>query len=99
MTTHDERYRLLLDYATDAIMLHGGDGSIIDVNRQACVSLQYTLEELVGKSPLLFDPHLTRADLDGLLLALSRGDVLMFDSEHRRKDGTVFPVEVRVRPF
>ena len=30
---------------------------------------------------------------------LDTGEVLAFESRHRRKDGSVFPVEVRGRPF
>lgn len=30
---------------------------------------------------------------------LARGEMFCFESVHRRKHGTTFPVEVRMRPF
>ena len=53
------RFRTFVDHATDAFFLHGWNGTILDVNRQACQSLGYERDELVGKTPLDFDPDLT----------------------------------------
>ena len=30
---------------------------------------------------------------------MSAGETVKFDSRHRRQDGSIFPVEVRIRPF
>src|SRR5207237_440849 len=65
----------------------------------ACQSLPYTRDELVGMTPLDFDPDVTPALLAEFGRRLDAGEMLVFESRHRRKDGSVFPVEVRGRPF
>jgi PAS domain S-box-containing protein len=95
----EERFRLYADHSADALFVQGPLGRVIDVNRQACESLGYTREELIGLLPAAFD-----ADFDVTLSAqvggrLAAGETVAFDSRHRRKDGTLFPVEVRIRPF
>ena len=65
------------------------------MNRRACESLGYTRDELVGMTPFDFDPDLTPALLEDLGRKLNEGETIAFESRHRRKDGTVFPVEVR----
>ena len=49
------RFRTFVDHATDAFFLHEWNGTILDVNRQACDSLGYTRDELVGMSPAAID--------------------------------------------
>jgi two-component system cell cycle sensor histidine kinase/response regulator CckA len=98
MPMRPEHYALFLDHATDAIMLHR-DGVVVDANAQACESLGYTLDELIGRSPQDFDANVTEAGHAALRLALDGGRAIGFDTHHRRKDGTTFPVEVRIRRF
>jgi two-component system cell cycle sensor histidine kinase/response regulator CckA len=95
----EQRFRAIVDHAADAFFLHGEHLSIVDVNQQACDALGYTREELIGMDPLAFDTDFTP---DGVALVESRlasGETLAFETSHRRKDGTVFPVEVRARGF
>jgi len=80
--------------------LRDEEGQLIDVNRQACESLGYTREELIGKHPRAFvDPHEDPAMIRWVEEQMAAGAVFSFDSGLQRKDGTVFPVEIRVRPF
>jgi PAS domain S-box-containing protein len=91
------RFRTVVDFAADAFMVHAEDGKVIDVNQQACENLGYTRKELIGMMPAEFDADL---DLDALRRVAERvgaGETVTVDTHHRRKDGTVFPVEVRVR--
>jgi len=67
-------------------MLHGPDGTVIDVNRQACEALGYTRDELIGMSPADFDAGL---DVEARRLVSARlvaGEMVTFESRHRRKD-------------
>jgi PAS domain S-box-containing protein len=98
----ETRFRISVDHLTDALFIHDDQddqGRIIDANQQAFESLGYTREELTG---------MTAADIDAIQDAtfmqvvkdrLVRGEIFCFETVHRRKDGTEFPVEVRVRPF
>jgi PAS domain S-box-containing protein len=93
----ESRFRVFVDHATDAFFLHGRRGVILDVNQQACDSLGYTREELVGMGPAEIDID---SDFQNTIGSrLDSGQVLAFDSRHRRKDGSTFPVEVRLRRF
>jgi PAS domain S-box-containing protein len=95
----EARFRTFVDHATDALMLHREDGTIVDVNRQACESLGYRRDELIGMSPLDIDPDADKALLKRIRARLDAGEIVSFESRHRRKDGSVFPVEIRVREF
>ena len=95
----EQRFRTFVDHATDAFFLHDDQLVVVDVNRQACLSLGYTRDELVGMTPLDFDPDVTPAMLEEFGRRLDAGEMLVVESRHRRKDGSVFPVEVRGRPF
>ena len=95
----EARFRTFVDHATDALMLHREDGTIVDVNRQACESLGYSRDELIGMSPLDIDPDADKALMKRIRARLDAAEIVSFESRHRRKDGSVFPVDIRVREF
>jgi two-component system sensor histidine kinase/response regulator len=95
----EHRFRTLVDHATDSFLLYDQDARVLDVNRQLCASLGYRADELIGTTPLAFNPDLTPGQLAAMLERLAAGEVVAFESRHRRKDGTTFPVEVRARQF
>jgi PAS domain S-box-containing protein len=93
----ESRFRTLLDFAADTFMLHDDTGATVDVNRQACENLGYAREELIGLALVDFDADFDAARLSRLKERLDAGETATFETRHRRKDGTVFPVEVRAR--
>jgi PAS domain S-box-containing protein len=98
----ETRFRISVDHLTDALFIHDDQddqGRIIDVNQQACDSLGYTREELIGMTAFDYDPSLDATFNLSIKERLARGEIFSFERVHRRKDGTEFPVEVRVRPF
>ncbi|HWE94924.1 MAG TPA: PAS domain S-box protein [Tepidisphaeraceae bacterium] len=95
----EQRFRTFVNHATDAFFVHGEKFVILDVNRRACESLGYTRDELLGMTPADIDPDITPALLDEIDRKLMAGEMMAFESRHRRKDGTVFPVEVRGQGF
>jgi PAS domain S-box-containing protein len=97
----ETRFRTYVDHATDALFVHDDTRKVVDVNREACESLGYTREELIGMTPRDFDPGRGVDDvfIQWMKERLDAGEVFAFETSHRRKDGTLFPVEVRVRPF
>jgi PAS domain S-box-containing protein len=94
-------FRTFVDHAADALfMLDFEDGTIIDVNRCACESLGYTREELIGMTPLAFDVDLDRATFESIAERAATGETVLFDRHwHRRKDGSLYPVEVQTSTF
>jgi PAS domain S-box-containing protein len=95
----EARFRTFVDHATDAFFLHDEQGTILDVNRQACESLGYSRKALIGMTPRDFDVDVDPTFLERVGERLEAGEIVAFDTHHRRQDGTVFPVEVRARPF
>ncbi|RMF65937.1 MAG: PAS domain S-box protein [Calditrichaeota bacterium] len=95
----EKRFRLLVEHAGDAFFLLEPSGRFVDVNQQACTSLGYSRAELLKMS--VFDVSVT---LDAERLARIRSQLeldkpVTLEGTHRRKDGSIFPVEVRVRMF
>jgi PAS domain S-box-containing protein len=99
LRTAEARFRIFVEHATDAFFLHDESGKILDVNQQACTSLGYTRDELLGMSPVQFDPSLRTNQLHQLYNQLSSGEVFTFERNHYCKDGSCFPVEISIRAF
>src|SRR5215210_1918033 len=103
---NEKRFRQLFDQSVDALMVHDASGNIVDCNAEACRALGYSREELLAlqirdisgnlmsveekrssEGPTLWERALSGEP--GKVAGIHRG-------EHRRKDGTTFPVEVFV---
>ncbi|MFN8487950.1 MAG: PAS domain S-box protein [Caldilineaceae bacterium] len=95
----ETRFRTFVDHASDAFFLHDSSGKILDANQQACESLGYPREELLSLLPAQYDPDVTPEFSQALNKRLAAGEIVTFDTRHRRKDGSIFPVEVRIRPI
>ena len=95
----EARFRTFVDRATDAFFLLDEQLTVVDVNRQACESLGWSREELIGMHPLDFDAALDEPSIARLAERAGAGETITFDTRHRRKDGTVFPVEIRTGMF
>lgn len=81
-------------YVFDAETLH-----FTEVNEGARMNLGYRMEELRALTPLDIKPGHTAAEFAELLGPLREGErqSLLFETRHRRKDGTCYPVEVRLQ--
>ena len=91
-------FRALVDHANDAIeVVDPETWRFLDVNKRASEVHGYTREEYMALTIHDIDPHFAAggpktwsAHRD----AYKKFGFLVFESEHRRKDGSVFPVEV-----
>ena len=95
----EARFRTFVDYAGDAFYLLDDHSTVLDVNRQACEDLGYSRQELIGKNRHDFDIGLDEVAIHGLKQLISAGQAVTFETRHRRKNGTSFPVELRVCEF
>jgi PAS domain S-box-containing protein len=89
----EERFRSLLDQAADEIYVHDYDGRFLDVNKQACLSLGYTRDELLGMSVTDVDPDAQIRDDKGKFWS---NLPITFEARHKKKDGSTHPVEMRL---
>ncbi len=93
----EERFRTLMEQAADAFFLHDTQGRILEVNQCACDSLGYTREELLEMSVLDIEArYVTAEQLKPLWNSLAPKKPLTVEGEHKRKDGKLFPIEVRL---
>ncbi len=95
----EERFRLLVEHSTDAFFLHDFDGRILDVNRHACESLGYTREELLGLSIQDIEQEFVSGEHLEKWKQMVPGEPITLEGAQKRKDGTTFPVEVRLGVF
>ena len=95
----EARFRTFVDHAADAFYLMDEHATVIDVNRQACQSLGLEREQLLGLHPRDFDVGLDEASIAQIVQRTSAGEVLTFETRHRRRDGSEFPVEIRTTTF
>ena len=91
----ETRFRTFVDHAGDALFVYDLEqGTVLDVNREACESLGYTREEIIDKTPMAFHADSYQAELESLAERVALGQTVFDTHWHRRKDGTMFPVEV-----
>lgn len=71
----------------------------LDVNKGAQRNIGYTLEELKLLTPADIKPDYSEEEFRKLLVPLAQkhSDKVEFETEHRRKDGSVYPVEVHLQ--
>lgn len=95
----ETRLRRLVEQAADALFVHDLQGDLFDVNQQACESLGYTREELIGMTVYDIEQNIDPRGFEGLWADVLSGGPVTIEGAHRRKDGTSFPVEVRIGLF
>ncbi|MBN1970453.1 MAG: PAS domain S-box protein [Candidatus Delongbacteria bacterium] len=90
----EQNFRHLLELAPDAFFQGNTRGDIITCNNNAIVMTGYSREDLIGKnlSFLFTEKILTKKPLD--YEALNRGETIKTEREIRRKNGSVYPVEM-----
>ncbi len=90
------RYELLREHASEILLfIDCKDGRVIEANHAATATYGYSEQELLGMTV-----RELRHDTTGFEAQFRRAKVesVVFESVHRRKDGTHFPVEVSSRP-
>jgi PAS domain S-box-containing protein len=91
------RYRTLIEQASDAIIITGEDGQLIEVNSSFCKMVGYAENELIGVNiaTLIDSGHLKTDPLRFDLLL--QGEALFRERLMKKRDGTVFQIEEHVK--
>lgn len=92
----ERRFRRLVEQAADAVFVHDLNGNFLEVNEQACESLGYTREELLEMRVQDVEKNITPGNFVEIWEQGVEGSPVTVEGRHRRKDGSEFPVEVRV---
>ena len=90
-------FRTLLDKSNDAIeVIDLETGQFIDVNERACTDLGYSRNELLSMNVQDIDPFQDKQSFQLLMQDVRQSSSTIVESLHRRKDGSVFPVEINI---
>ena len=99
----EERYRLLLHNANDAVYVHEvteeGVGRFIEVNDHACEMLGYSREEFLAMDVGRIDTPEQHERTPAIVEELLRTGHSLFETEHVARDGRRIPVEISTRAF
>ncbi|MFT5356077.1 MAG: PAS domain S-box-containing protein [Polyangiales bacterium] len=97
-----KRLRQMSDGAADSVLLHDGEGRILESNRQACLGLGYHPGELAGKHLGDIDATFASLDDEGVRRALAQlesGSPVTRRSRALSRDGSRFHTEMRTALF
>jgi len=94
-----EEYRIgfeaLADQANESMVVTDQKAwRMVNVNRKACETYGYTREEMLKLKPEDLVAPGRLAVFNERFKGVAGGEGLVYESENRRKDGTLFPVEV-----
>ena len=85
-----------IERADDAIFWHDCNARIQHVNPAACELLGYSREELVGLTIQDINPGSTPKTWDKFWRKLQKKRVIVFEDDHRTRDGRIIPLETKV---
>jgi len=91
--------KIVEDAASEIFVFSAEDFRFLLVNRGARANLGYTFEELRELTPWDLKPELTEEQFRGKVAPLieSEGGDLVFETVHKRKDGTLYDVSVHLQ--
>src|SRR5215216_4346216 len=89
----EERFKVFSQEVVEGIFL-SENGRIIDANRSVTEMFGYRLDELIGKDAIELTPPGYR---EMVRQRISDEDTRYYESRGLKKDGTIFPIEIRPR--
>lgn len=93
----EERHRIILDTSISGFWLADLQGHLLEVNQTYARMSGYSIPELLIMSAADLDSNESSADVAAHIQDVLRMGEDRFRSQHRRKDGTVFDVDVGVQ--
>lgn len=99
----EQKYHLLFEHAGESILILNIDeplfGRITDCNEEAARMYGYTRAELLKMN--IFDLNMTHEchDIRDRIERVRKGGWISYEVSHRKKDGSVIPLEVRAGPI
>lgn len=96
----NEKNQALLRNASDGIHILDTQGNIVEVSDSFCDMLGYRREEMIGMNVSQWEAGLSEADIAAALRKqFATQEHALFETRHRRKDGSAFDVEVSGFPL
>ena len=91
-------FRTLIDQSNEAVEVVDPETlRFLDVNEKTCKDLGYTREELLGMTVFDINPFIDESTRVRVQARLQEAGSFVREGFHRRKDGSVFPVETSMK--
>jgi hypothetical protein len=92
---NSERNRMLMQHASDGIHIIDDKGKVIEASDSFCRMLGCTRGELLGMHVSQWDPNFSQ---QAFARQVAKDAISTLETQHRRKDGRLFDVEVTIHP-
>lgn len=92
-----KHFNYILKFANDIILLLDKDLNIVEANDRALESYMYSREEFIGMKLEMIRAPETLSQLQGQIRKVDENESATFETIHKRKDNTVFPIEISSR--
>ncbi len=92
-----KHFDYILKFANDIILLIDNDLNIVEANDRALDSYQYSRDELIGMKLDKIRPPETLSQHRGNINNINENESATFETVHKRKDNTTFPIEISSR--
>ncbi len=93
----ENKFKLIIENAGDAMYMANFEGEILQVNSLACKTLGYSEKELLSLNITGLDTEfVNKKKVKKFWNNLEPGKPYTLETRHKRKDGSVFPVEIKI---
>jgi|GEM_PF-2828274 len=87
------RYKALMEYSPDGVYVMDLDGNLHECNPCAADMLGYSMDEMLTLSVYDWEARVDKEEIPALLAVIGRIPV-NFESQHRRKDGSLYDASI-----
>jgi PAS domain S-box-containing protein len=95
LAIESRRSQAFLRNASDGVHILDTNGTVLEVSDSFCGMLGYSREELIGANVSLWDAQWSPPELKQIIVdQIARRDRSIFNTKHRRRDGSLVDVEV-----
>ncbi|MBE3091428.1 MAG: PAS domain-containing protein, partial [Candidatus Atribacteria bacterium] len=97
LTDNEEKYRILVEMATDCIHIETVEGRILECNTAGAKMFGYTKEEMIGLSITDLVPEGFAKKIPKVITEKEATQGIFVPRISKKKDGTIFPTEIATK--
>lgn len=94
LTISEQKYRALFDNANDGVVVFDRNGIIVNVNQKFCELHGFERDSLIGTNIKLIEVEDPTGEKEKRVGRILKGEALLFETEHYRRDGSKILLEV-----